>query len=226
MKRAVAIRSPALQGLFANRKRRKASKSSRIQSNQTEEYHRDEETFLTQVYVIVDDWYQFQYGRGCKRVGRRARMSESEVLTVMLVGQFRVGVAWQTERGLVRWMQTEGKGYFPTRLGRSAFNRRARALWGVWWLAFGRSVGDWLGATEASYECVDGLPLIAMSGGQFQRQRTPWRWASRPGHGGSNGGFFIGDHNGSRHGLRGGECSYQRTLGARSLPERATVRRS
>ena len=87
------------------------------------------ETYLTIVYVLVDDWYKQRLGQEVhKHAGGAIRLSDSEVMTLALVGQWRVGVPWQSERGLVRWAQTQGRGLFPQMVGKSAFNRRVRGL--------------------------------------------------------------------------------------------------
>src|SRR5437867_2047478 len=92
----------------------------------------DLDTFLTELYVLVDDWYKGEYGQaGRVHVGRQAVMSDSGVLTMGVAAQWRVGVAWASERACVRWMQAHGRGWFPHMLARSAFNRRLRGLWGV-----------------------------------------------------------------------------------------------
>jgi len=53
----------------------------------------DLETFFTLLYVLVDDWYKV-YVEGYKppTSGSKPTMSDSEVLTVALAGQWRVGV--------------------------------------------------------------------------------------------------------------------------------------
>ncbi len=152
----------------------------------------DLDTFLTTLYVVVDDWYKVAVG---KRVhgGALEQMSDSEVLTVALAGQWRVGVSWQSERGVVRWMQAHGRGWFPRMLGRSAFNRRVRWLWRLF-IRLQETVGAWLNQAEDGYECVDLLPLVAMSNGQAWRESGHWLWESQAGHGGTSGSFFVGDH--------------------------------
>jgi hypothetical protein len=77
-------------------------------------------------------------------------------------------------------------------LGRSAFNERVRQLWGLF-IRLQQQVGEWLSDADELYECVDGVPLIAMSNGQAKRESSHWLWESQVGHGGSNGGFFVGD---------------------------------
>lgn len=61
----------------------------------------DLDTFLTELYVYVDDWYKAEGQKLMKRRGGPAiEMSDSEVLTIALAGQWRVGVPWQSERGI------------------------------------------------------------------------------------------------------------------------------
>ncbi|MHB8626841.1 MAG: hypothetical protein ACYDEO_11610 [Aggregatilineales bacterium] len=50
----------------------------------------DLDTFLTELYVLVDDWYKAEIGVRV-HVGAREQMSDSEVMTVALAGQWRVG---------------------------------------------------------------------------------------------------------------------------------------
>lgn len=152
----------------------------------------DLDTFLTTLYVVVDDWYKSEVGQR-RHVGAREQMSDSEVLTVALAGQWRVGVSWRSERGVVRWMQQHGRGWFPRMVGRSAFNRRVRQMWGLF-IRLHQAVGDWLRQATDVYECVDGVPLVAMSNGQAKREPGHWLWESQVGHGGTSGGFFVGDH--------------------------------
>ena len=59
----------------------------------------DIDTFFTELYVITDDWYKAELaGQLHKHAGATAQMSDSEVLTVMLAGQWRKGVPWSSER--------------------------------------------------------------------------------------------------------------------------------
>jgi hypothetical protein len=90
-------------------------------------------------------------------------------------------------------MQAHGRGWFPTMLGRSAFNRRVRQVWGLF-IRLQQVVGRWLSQPDEVYECVDSVPLVALSNGQAQREPGHWLWESQAGHGGTSGGFFVGDH--------------------------------
>lgn len=150
----------------------------------------DLETFFTTVYVVVDDWYKQEIAHLKPTLGAPARMSDSEVLTVAVVGQWRVGVPWQSERGLVRYIHSHGREMFPTMLQASAFNQRVRHLYGVL-VSLQQAVANWLGQGQALYECVDSFPLVAGSLGQYSREPGHWLYTARIGHG--PGGWFWGD---------------------------------
>jgi hypothetical protein len=153
----------------------------------------DIETFFTELYVIVDDCYKAHMaGKIEKHAGAVARLSDSEVLTIALAGQWRVGVPWASERGTVRWVRTHGRRMFPQMLERSAFNERVRWLWGAF-IILQQVVGHALSSAQDIYECVDSVPLPAFSNGQACRESGHWLWESRTGHGGTQGGFYSGD---------------------------------
>ena len=89
----------------------------------------DVDTFLTTVYCLVDDLYQAQFAAAKpRRPGVKPRLSDSEVLTLFLLEQWQ---ADRKERAFLRYARQHWRGYFPGLLSQSAFNRRARDLWGV-----------------------------------------------------------------------------------------------
>jgi hypothetical protein len=153
----------------------------------------DLDTFLTTLYVLIDDWYKREIAQYKPiKGGMQERMSDSEVLTVAIAGQWRKGVPWESERSLVRYMQCHGRLWFPTMLNRSAFNRRVRLLCGVL-AALQREVSAWLEADGGSgYEIVDGLPLPVCTLANAVRQKQHWLMHSSRGHGGNHGGWFFG----------------------------------
>lgn len=154
----------------------------------------DLETFCTTVYVLVDDWYKAEIApQKARRPGPAVEMSDSEVMTVAVLGQWRKGVAWQSERSLVRYMQSHGRQMFPTMLGRSRFNARVRDLYGVL-VRLQQYLGKQLTTERDMYECVDCEPLPAFSNGQACRDKSHWLFESTVGRGGTSGGFFWGDH--------------------------------
>ena len=153
----------------------------------------DIETFFTELYVIVDECYKTRIAGSMKTHGGPApKLSDSEVLTIALAGEWRSGVAWDSERGVVRWVNKHGRAMFPNMVERSAFNERVRRLWGAL-IMIQQMVGEWLSSPQDVYECVDSVPLPAFSNGQACREEGHWLWESRTGHGGTSGGFYTGD---------------------------------
>jgi hypothetical protein len=154
----------------------------------------DMDTFLTTLYVLVDDWYKETIAAEQRpKAGAAVTMSDSEVLTVALAGQWRVGVPWQSERGVVRYMQAHGRGWFPTMLERSAFNQRVRNLCGLF-IRLQQAVEAWLKSPDEVYQGLDSVPLIAFSNSHALRAKQHWLQESTLGHGGTHGGWFYGDH--------------------------------
>ena len=140
----------------------------------------DPDTFITALYVLVDDLHSKKAcGNGKKRRGRRPALSESEAITLALLSQWH-GAG--SERAFVRFAFREWRGYFPA-ISQSAFNRRVRGLRG----AISRLspvIAGQISAPEGAgvvYEAIDTtvVPLIAP---------VPWPahtpLQSRPGLGG------------------------------------------
>ena len=120
------------------------------------------DTFLTTVYCVVDDLYQAHYAsQKPVRRGTAPAMSDSEVLTVVIVAQ------WQHDRSeaaFVRYAQAHWRGYFPRLLSQSAFNRRARDLLGVL-CHLGPQVGQRVAtllAAPPAYGVLDTVPVPLM----------------------------------------------------------------
>ena len=66
----------------------------------------DLETFLVALYVIVDDCYQSHLEPRLPACGGPpALMSDSEGLCLGLAAQWRSGVPWQSERGILRYVR-------------------------------------------------------------------------------------------------------------------------
>ena len=123
----------------------------------------DLETFLTALYVIVDDLYQSQI-KPCMPVfgGPPAQMSDSEVLCLGLAAQWRSGVPWKSERGIIRYVRKHLGHLFPTVLTQSAFNRRLRHLWGAF-ILIQNAVADQL-VEAGAYDVMDGCPIPVAHG--------------------------------------------------------------
>lgn len=125
----------------------------------------DRDTFLTTVYVLVDSAVARQPPR--LRRGRPPRMSDSEVLTLMVVGQFLGG----SERHLLRWAHAYLRPYFPGLISQSSFNRRSRSLAiRCAWLMHQVLAG--LPLEDDPFEIVDGLAVPVAHLARSHRRAT------------------------------------------------------
>ena len=151
----------------------------------------DLDTFVTVLYCLIDDWYKANANMFEARVlGRPQRMSDAEILTIVIAGQWRVGVPWQSERGLVRYMLKHGLKWFPTMLRHSQFNRRARQVWQALVL-LQQDMGQML-CSDAVYEVVDCTPVPHCSLGQAISHDRHWL-SGKKGRGGNHGGWYYGE---------------------------------
>ncbi len=152
----------------------------------------DLDTFLTTLYVLVDDWYKGEMSARFKRhAGPALQMSDSEVLTVAIAGQWRVGVPWRSERGIVRYMLNNGRSWFPSMLKRSQFNQRVRDLWAAF-VCLQQELAQMLCSTSTLYEVVDCTPAPHCSLGQAISHDRHWLFGKK-GHGGNHGGWYHGE---------------------------------
>lgn len=152
----------------------------------------DLDTFMTTLYVVIDDWYKRNMAvRMQRHAGPECQMSDSEVLTVAMAGQWQVGVPWQSERGVVRYMQCHGRQWFPRMLGKSQFNQRVRELWAAL-VGLQQAVAVWLSTEADLYECVDCTELPQCSLAQASSHDRHWL-SGNLGRGGNNGGWFYGE---------------------------------
>ncbi len=122
----------------------------------------DLDTFLVTVYCIVDDLYTEHCApHKPVRRGRQPEVSDSEVLTLMILEQFHPS---RSESAFLRYVRQHWRAYFPHLLSQSAFNRRTRDLAGT--LAYlgpqvhGRLVQH-LGTTGC-YRVLDCVPVPLM----------------------------------------------------------------
>jgi hypothetical protein len=154
--------------------------------------HLDPDTLLTALYCIVDDLYQDHFAPLKKtRVGRRPELSDSEVLTLMLLAQW-----WpqSSERVFLAYAMTHLRAYFPRLLSQSNFNRRARNLMEVM-CALGVAIKQRaiavLGLPLPAYEVLDGVPVPLMRCCRGRRQRL-FQQEAALGRGGSDKEWYYG----------------------------------
>jgi len=123
----------------------------------------DLETFLTTLYVMVDDLFRQHVLPKMPLHGRPTpQLADSEVLCLGLAAQWRSGVPWKSERGFLRYAHKHLRHLFPGLTTQSAFNRRLRNLWGAF-LLLEQAVAQELG-TPDDFEIFDGVPVPVARG--------------------------------------------------------------
>src|SRR2546423_3307409 len=119
----------------------------------------DVDTFLVTVYCVIDDLSQeaFAAHKPVRR-GAEPEMSDSEVLTVVVLTQWQQS---RSESAFLGYVRHHWRVYFPRVLSQSAFNRRARDLMGVL-CALGPVLSQRLDQALGSaphYEVLDTVPV-------------------------------------------------------------------
>jgi hypothetical protein len=154
--------------------------------------HLDPAALLTALYCTVDDLYRDQFAeRKPVRPGRRPKLSDSEVLTLVLLAQWRQD---RSERAFLAYAMAHLRPYFPRLLHQSAFNRRARDLMGVL-CALGPAIRQRaiavLGMPQPAYEVLDGVPVPLMRRCRGVQHRL-FRDEAAIGRGGSDKEWYYG----------------------------------
>jgi hypothetical protein len=116
----------------------------------------DLDTFLTILYVMVDDFCQLVLAREKPQPGQEASLQRSEVITLALFGQW---AQFQSERAFYRYAQHHLRAAFPRLPDRSQFNRLMRKHRDAI-TAFGLHLVQLLHAQESSYEALDSTALV------------------------------------------------------------------
>lgn len=127
---------------------------------------RDLTTFLTELYVIIDDWSTTQPPPP-PQPGPAAKLNRSEVLTLAVVGQWG---RFASERAFWRWAQRQLQPFFPSLPSRVQFNRAQRRLaadlaqLAVW-------LGQQWGDDPPAFEILDASGLATR---ESQRRGRGW----------------------------------------------------
>jgi len=116
----------------------------------------DLDTFLTTLYVIVDDFCQSALPQGKQKPGPVASLYRSEVITLALFGQW---VQFPSERAFYRFAQQRLRAAFPSLPDRSQFNRLMRAHRDEI-TAFGLYLVHLLQAQQCLYEVLDSTAAV------------------------------------------------------------------
>jgi len=122
----------------------------------------DLDTFLTRLYVMVDDFCKADLSPEV-RPGPEASLSRSEVITLALFGQWG---RFASERDFWRFAQARLRGVFPTLPNRTQFNRLVRLHHDAI-VAFGL----FFVPRQADYEALDTLPVTVR---QYKRRGRGW----------------------------------------------------
>lgn len=85
----------------------------------------DLSTFITAVFCLTDDWLE---GRKLRQRGPKPKLSDSEVLTIEIVGEY-LGI--DTEEDLYAYFRRHYEEWFPAlaEVHRTTFTRQAANLW-------------------------------------------------------------------------------------------------
>jgi len=154
--------------------------------------HLDSDTLVTALYCIIDDLYRERFAAlKPARPGRRPELSDSEVVTLVVLAQWRGD---RSERAFLRHAATHLRSYFPRLLGQSSFNRRARDLMGVICAlgsAIARRAIEDLGLALPAYEVLDGVPVPLMRRCRGARHRL-FRDEAAFGRGGADKDWYYG----------------------------------
>lgn len=158
----------------------------------TTSQHLDPATLVTGLYCIVDDLYQQDYAAlKPVRPGRRPELSDSEVLTLALLAQWRQD---RSERAFLDYARRHLRPYFPRLLHQSAFNRRVRDLMGVL-CAMGPAIRQraivTLGLSPSTHEVLDAVPVPLARRCRGMRRRL-FRDEAALGRGGSDKEWYYG----------------------------------
>lgn len=126
----------------------------------------DVDTFLTRLYVMVDDF--------CKRLppeaprpGPPPALAVSETVTLLLFSQW---ASFPSERAFYRYAADNLRPLFPRLPRRTQFNRQARAVSGTV-IAFSHHLAELCQALEAAYQIVDTMGCAVRN---HQRRGHGW----------------------------------------------------
>jgi hypothetical protein len=111
----------------------------------------DPETFLVELYVLVDVFDKTQLPPE-RHQGRPPALTRSEVVTLALFSQW---AGFASERAFYRWAARHLRALFPRLPSRPQFNRRLRHH-GAAITAFALHLGQTLAAHDRSFEILDG----------------------------------------------------------------------
>jgi len=127
----------------------------------------DEDTFLTTLYVLCDDFCKQQLPLQPKRPGPAPELSASEVITLALLEQFW---KFRSERDFYAYAERHWRGAFPSLPSRPQYNRLVRSRWHDL-VALCQHLVVLLQARQSPFEALD---TVAVPVRNVQRRGEGW----------------------------------------------------
>src|SRR5579864_2442267 len=127
----------------------------------------DIETFLTTLYVMVDDFCKAKWPLEVIHTGPQASLSRSEVVTLAVFGQWN---RFESERAFYRYAERHLRRAFPSLPAREQFNRLMREDREVI-VSFGLSLVQLMQAQDGLYELLDSSGIATRDA---KRRGTGW----------------------------------------------------
>ena len=127
----------------------------------------DIDTFLTTLYVIVDEYCKSDLAAQAPRHGPPASLSCSEVVTLAVFGQWS---QFESERGFYRYAERHLRSAFPNLPEREQFNRLMRTYRDAI-VAFGLFLVQLMQAQNCPYELLDSSGVATRDA---KRRGTGW----------------------------------------------------
>lgn len=148
------------------------------------------EEFIIAVFCCVDDLFQVvTEGKAIRRGGFAPALSDAEVLTMEIVGEYQ-GIA--TDKGIWQYFRHHWLGWFPKLSSRTSFVRQAANL-GQYKALLQQHLAERLGAFAATVHLIDGFPMAVC---EFRRAHFCRRFRGEAGYGhcASKGKTYYGFH--------------------------------
>jgi len=126
----------------------------------------DVDTFLTALYVMVDDFYKARPAKQ-RRPGPDASLNPTEVVTLAIFSRF---ARFGSERDFYRYAMSHLRGAFPTLPDRAQFNRLVRSHVSIV-EEVALHLAQVLGSGECPYEALDTTAMVVR---EAKRRGAGW----------------------------------------------------
>lgn len=114
------------------------------------------EDFIIAVFCCVDHFFpEITQGHRLRKRGFAPRLSDSEVITMEIVGEF-LGI--DTDRDIWKYFRNHWREFFPLLSKRSSFVRQGANLW-QYKQVLQQTLAQSLGAFEDQVHLIDGIPI-------------------------------------------------------------------